>query len=68
MIFAIIACIKFAIKDNKEYEIPLYDIGGVIANSYSLTYSNNLLVKLAELNIPFIITNVLLENDARRTR
>lgn len=47
--------LKVSIKDNKEYEIPLYDIGGVIANSYSLTYSNNLLVKLAELNIPFII-------------
>ena len=46
--------LKVSIKDNKEYEIPLHDIGGVIANSYSLTYSNNLLVKLAELNIPFI--------------
>ncbi len=47
--------LKVAINGGKEYEIPLYDIGGIIANSYSLTYSNNLLVKLAELNIPFII-------------
>ena len=47
--------LKVAINGGKEYEIPLHDIGGVIANSYSLTYSNNLLVKLAELNIPFII-------------
>lgn len=47
--------LKVSIKDSKEYDISLYDIGGIIANSYSLTYSNNLLVKLAELNIPFII-------------
>lgn len=43
------------VKDNKEYEIPLFDIGAVIANSYSITYTNNVLVKLAEENIPFVI-------------
>lgn len=47
--------LKVSIKDGKDYEIPLYDIGGIISNSYSITYSSNLLVKLAELNIPFII-------------
>ncbi len=47
--------IVVSIKDGKSYEIPLSDIGGIIANSYSLTYSNNLLVKLSEENIPFII-------------
>ena len=47
--------LKVSIKNSKEYEIPLYDIGGIISNSYSITYSSNLLVKLAELNISFII-------------
>ena len=47
--------LKVSIKDGKEYEISLYDIGGIISNSYSITYSGNLLIKLAELNIPFII-------------
>ncbi len=47
--------LKVSIKNGKDYEIPLYDIGGIISNSYSITYSSSLLVKLAELNIPFII-------------
>ena len=47
--------LKVSIKNGKEYEIPLYDIGGIISNSYSITYSSSLLVKLAELNISFII-------------
>ena len=47
--------LKVSIKNSKEYEIPLYDIGGIISNSYSITYSSSLLVKLAELNISFII-------------
>ena len=50
--------LKVSIKDSKNYEIPLYDIGGIISNSYSITYSSSLLVKLAELNIPFIICGV----------
>ena len=47
--------LKVSIKNGKEYEIPLDDIGGIISNSYSITYSSSLLVKLAELNISFII-------------
>lgn len=47
--------LKVSIKDGQYYEIPLCDIGGIISNSYSITYSSNLLVKLAELNISFII-------------
>ena len=52
--------LKVNIKNGKEYEIPLYDIGGIISNSYSITYSSSLLVKLAELNISFIITHSLM--------
>lgn len=49
--------LKVSIQNGGEYKIPFSDIGGLIANSYSLTYSNNLLVKLAELNIPLIVCN-----------
>lgn len=49
--------LKASIQNGDEYKIPFSDIGSLIANSYGLTYSNNLLVKLAELNIPLIICN-----------
>jgi CRISPR-associated protein Cas1 len=35
--------------------IPLDDVGAVIANSYGLTYSNAILVALAEKGIPFVL-------------
>lgn len=35
--------------------IPLDDIGAVIANAYGLSYTNNLLVSLAERGIPFVL-------------
>ena len=35
--------------------VPLDQIGAVIANAYGLTYSNNLLVRLAEQNAPLVI-------------
>ena len=36
--------------------IPLDDLGAVIASAHGLTYSNNLLVALAERNVPFVLT------------
>lgn len=47
--------LSVSVKNGKKYNVPIDDIGGVIANSYDITYSNNLLVKLAELNIPLVI-------------
>lgn len=47
--------LKITVNKEKEYKVPLCDIGGVIANSYRLTYSNNAIVKLAELNIPLVV-------------
>jgi CRISPR-associated protein Cas1 len=35
--------------------IPLDDIGSVIANAHGLSYTNNLLVSLAERGIPFVL-------------
>lgn len=35
--------------------IPLDDIGAVIANAYGLSYTNNLLVALAERGVPFVL-------------
>ena len=35
--------------------IPLDDVGAVIANSYGLTYSNAVLVALAERGVPFVL-------------
>ena len=35
--------------------VPLDQIGAVIANAHGLTYSNNLLVRLAEQNAPLVI-------------
>jgi CRISPR-associated protein Cas1 len=43
-------------KDCKELgRIPLDDIGAVIANAYGLSYTNNLLVALAERGAPFVL-------------
>ena len=47
--------IKISIENDKDYKVPIDDIGSIIANSYRLSYSNNLLVSLAERNIPLII-------------
>lgn len=47
--------IVVTVKDGKNYKIPTDEIGGVIANSYGLTYTNSVLVKLAENNIPLVI-------------
>ena len=35
--------------------VPIDQIGAVIANAHGLTYSNNLLVRLAEQNAPFVV-------------
>jgi CRISPR-associated protein Cas1 len=45
------------VKSGKEVigRVPIDDISGVICNSYSLTYSNNLLVALAERCCPVVI-------------
>ncbi len=36
-------------------KVPLDDISAVIANSHGISYSNNLLVSLAERGIPFVL-------------
>ena len=42
--------------DRKELgQIPLDDIAAVIANAHGITYSNNLLVALAERGTPFVL-------------
>ena len=42
--------------ERKELaRIPLDDIGAVIANSHGLSYTNNLLVALAERGAPFVL-------------
>jgi len=42
--------------DRKELgQIPLDDIAAVIANAHGLTYTNNLLVALAERGAPFVL-------------
>lgn len=42
--------------DHKEFgRIPLDDITAVIANAHGLSYSNNLLVALAERGVPFVL-------------
>lgn len=42
--------------ERKELgQVPLDDIGAVIANAHGLTYTNNLLVKLAERGVPFVL-------------
>ena len=35
--------------------VPVDQIGAVVANAHGLTYSNNLLVRLAERNAPFVV-------------
>lgn len=43
-------------KDHEELgRIPLDDIAAVIANAHGLSYSNNLLVALAERGAPFVL-------------
>ena len=42
--------------DKKELgQVPLDDIAAVIANAHGITYTNNLLVALAERCIPFVL-------------
>src|SRR3546814_14598971 len=42
--------------DRKELgQIPLDDIGAVIANAHGLSYTNNLLVALSERGVPFVV-------------
>lgn len=42
--------------ERKELgQIPLDDIAAVIANAHGITYTNNLLVKLAERGAPFVL-------------
>lgn len=42
--------------ERKELgQVPLDDIAAVIANAHGLTYSNNLLVSLAERGTPFVL-------------
>jgi len=43
-------------KERKELgRIPLDDIGAVIVNAYGLSYTNNLLIALAERGVPFVL-------------
>ncbi len=37
--------------------VPLNDIGAVIAHAHGLSYSNNLLVALAERGVPFVLSS-----------
>lgn len=42
--------------DRKELgQVPLDDIGAVIANAHGLSYTNNLLVALAQRGVPFVL-------------
>lgn len=42
-------------KGQKIGQVPLDDIAAVIANAYGLIYSNQLLVALAEREVPFVL-------------
>lgn len=46
------------IRDHEQElaRIPLDDIAAVIGNAHGLTYTNNVLVALAERNVPLVIT------------
>jgi CRISP-associated protein Cas1 len=46
------------IRDHEQElaRIPLDDIAAVISNAHGLTYTNNVLVALAERNVPLVIT------------
>lgn len=57
-------------QQNETHKVPLDDIIAVVGNAYGLSYTNNLLVALAERGIPFIIcgtnhnvTGILLSVD-----
>ena len=41
-------------RGHEQGRVPLDDIAAVIANAHGITYSNNLLVSLAERNITFL--------------
>jgi CRISP-associated protein Cas1 len=42
--------------ERKELgQVPLDDIGAVIANAHGISYTNNLLVALAERGVPFVL-------------
>lgn len=48
--------VKDAEYDGKELgQVPLDDIAAVIANAHGLSYTNNLLVTLAERGAPFVL-------------
>jgi len=48
--------IESTVKERKELgRIPLDDIGAVIVNAYGLSYTNNLLIALAERGVPFVL-------------
>lgn len=46
------------IRDSEEElaRIPLDDIAAVVSNAYGITYTNNVLVALAERKVPLVIT------------
>lgn len=44
-------------KMDELARIPLDDIHAVIAHAYGITYTNNILVELANRNIPFVLCN-----------
>lgn len=45
------------VSDGREQvgQVPLDDIAAVIGNAHGLTYTNNLLVALAQRNVPFVL-------------
>lgn len=47
--------VKDTLEGNEIGRIPLDDIYAVIANAHGLSYSNNLLVALAERGVPFVL-------------
>ena len=48
--------VRSTADDQKELgQVPLDDIAAVIANAHGLTYTNNLLVALAERSVPFVL-------------
>ena len=43
-------------NERKELgKVPLDDIAALIANAHGITYTNNLLVALAERGVPFVL-------------
>ena len=43
-------------EDDKEIgKVPLDDLEAIIANAYSLSYSNNFLIALAQRNVPLVL-------------